>query len=235
MIHNFLDIIVLALLALFVLTGVYRGFLNSLLSLGAFLVSCALAALFMPLLSNGIKTHEEFYNTVLYYTEGAEFVEDVEISRSTIYAVDTATLERVTANPDMPYPMGDRVYEAIQDEAFAEEGFSTVGDYFNLTIVNTSINILSFLMLYVLIRLILGFLLNNADYAIKGFPQLHRFDRVIGGGLGLIRGFLGLFVLFLLIPLVLIVLPVDLVRDLVEESAFLQFYYHSNILLQLIP
>jgi len=235
MIRNFLDILVLGLLALFVLVGVYRGFFHSLLSLGALVISCALATIFMPMLSRNFQKHEELYNTVLYYTEGSEFVEDVELSRSTIYAVDTATLEKITANPDMPYPMGKRVYDAIQDEAFLDRGVSSVGDYFNLTIVNTATNILSFLLLFVVIRLVLGFFINNADYAAKGYPQLHRFDRVIGAGLGLIRGFLGLFVLFLLIPLVLIVLPVDMVRDLVEESFFLQFYYHSNILLPLIP
>ena len=93
------------------------------------------------------------------------------------------------ANADVPYPMGKRILENIASEAFAAEGVTTLGDYFNQTIVCVFINILVFLLVFAVVRIILAFIMGGVDYAWK-LPQLRAGDGVLGGGLGLVRGIL---------------------------------------------
>ncbi len=233
---NLLDIAVLALFALFLLAGWYRGFVSTLLSIGAYILSALLAFLLMPLVSNGVKSSESLYNTMLYYTEGAEFVMDVnvELARTPISSISTEQLNGVMAQVNVPHPIGARITENIATEAFAGQGVTTLGDYFNQTIVCVFINILSFLVLFAAFRLLMAFIIHLLDYAQGGYPVLHTADGLIGSGFGLIRGFLAMFILFTAVPIFMVVLP-TIVTPFIQESFFGAFFYNSNFLLSLMP
>ena len=77
---NLLDIAVLAVLVLFVLHGIYRGFLPTLLSIGAYILAWLVAIVLLPVGSNAIRSNEKLFNTMLYYTEGSEYVGNVELA-----------------------------------------------------------------------------------------------------------------------------------------------------------
>lgn len=231
---NLLDIAILVLLALFALYGYYRGFFHALLSIGAYALSCALALAFMGAVSNAFKQNETVYNMMLYYTEGSEYVEDVELAGTSIQQVSNEDLAAVAGNEALPYPIGRAIGQNIATEAFASLGVTTVGDYFNQTIVRVFLNILSFLLLFGGLRLLLIFLINGAQYT-REFPMLRHSDRFIGAGFGLLRGILFLFPLMMVIPIVLTVLPFDFINELILHSFFAPFFYQSNFLLALIP
>ena len=56
---NLLDIAVLAVLVLFVLHGIYRGFLPTLLSIGAYILAWLVAIVLLPVGSNAIRSNEK--------------------------------------------------------------------------------------------------------------------------------------------------------------------------------
>ena len=126
------DIAVLLVLAIAVLGGWYRGFLDALFGLAATIVSFLLGLLGIPLVANAIRSHEQLYNMLLYYTEGAEYVAatDVELIRMPVSDITRDQLQTIIQNADMPLPMGTRVARNIAAEAFASEGVTTLGDYF---------------------------------------------------------------------------------------------------------
>ena len=101
---NLLDIAVLAVLVLFVLHGIYRGFLPTLLSIGAYILAWLVAIVLLPVGSNAIRSNEKLFNTMLYYTEGSEYVGNVELSKTNINEISTDTLNDVFSNADLPYP-----------------------------------------------------------------------------------------------------------------------------------
>ncbi len=230
---NLLDIAVLALFAFFLLAGWYRGFVNTLLSLAAYALSCGAALLARPLLENAVKQSADIYSSVLYYAEGAELVGDVELSRTAISSLSSEQISGVMEKAQLPLPMGARITENIARETFSKNGLTTLGDYFNQTIVNVFINILCVLLIFVAVRLLLAFVIHMVDYARNGYPVLHITDGLLGGCFGLIRGFLAMYVLFMLAPIALIVLP-SLVKY-IDSSYFGSFFYNSNFLLRLIP
>lgn len=233
---NLLDIAVIAVLAFFVLHGIYRGFLPTLLSIGAYILSWLVAIVLLPVGSNIIRSNDKLFNTMLYYTEGSEYVNDVELAKTNISEISTDTLNSVFTNADMPYPLAKNIADNIAKETFAEDGITTLGDYFNQTIVVLFINILVFIVIFAIVRALIAFIINGVDYAWT-MPSLRIADRAIAGGVGLVRGILAAFLLFMLLPPVLIVLQgkFKFLTDMVNESVMAQFFYRSNFLLGMMP
>ena len=233
---NLIDIAVIGVLALFILHGIYKGFLPTLLSIGAYILAWLAAIVLLPVGSNSIRGSEKLFNTMLYYTEGSEYVNDVELARKSIDEISTDTLNAVFAKADLPYPMAKNIADNIARESFAENGITTLGDYFNQTIVIVFINILVFIAMFAIIRIILAFIINGVDYAWT-LPKLRVADRAIAGGIGLIRGILAGFLLFMLLPIVLIVLQgkFAFLTDMVNDSMMAKFFYRTNFLLSMMP
>lgn len=232
---NLIDLAVLALLALFALAGYYRGFLTTLLNLGAYVASVLLALLLMPIGAGAIKSSESLYNMMLYYTEGSEYIANAENVRANISSVSAAQLSDILTSSHLPYPMGKEIAKNIAKEAFAPLGITTLGDYFNQTIVCVFINILVFLLAFLAVRAIFSFVINGMDYAWT-FPVLRKGDSLLGLALGVLRGMFALFLVFMLLPIGLTVLgQFQQVHALVDDSLFAAFFYRSNFLLALMP
>jgi len=229
---NFLDLGILLIFAFFLLAGWYRGFFCTLLSIGAYTLSCGIALILMPVASNLVKNNAKLYTMALYYAEGGELVRDVELSKTAISSLSSEQLSGIMESANLPLPMGSRISENIAREAFAKDGLTTLGEYFNQTIVNVFINILCVLLVFIVLRLLFAFVINLIDYARNGYPILSGADGILGASFGLIRGFLAMYILFLLAPVALIVLPK--VKDYLDASYFGAFFYNSNFLLRLI-
>lgn len=189
---NLLDFAVIGIFAIIILLGLYKGFLHSACSTIALILSCILAFVFMPVMSNSIRANENLYNMMQYYTEGSEFINDSELSKSDISTLSSADLNEIINNSNLPYPIGKEIMENIAKEAFDDENISTLGDYFNLTMVNVFINIVSFLALYLIIRVILAFAINWFDYAYT-LPKLKVYDPLFAVAASFIHGMLVLF------------------------------------------
>ena len=232
---NFIDIAILLVLGITILGGLYRGFVSTVYNIGATIVSLVAARVCIPLVSGLIKGSADLFNMMLYYTEGSEYVAitDVELTRAPIAGISAEQLHTVLQNADMPLPMDRCVIKNIASEAFRASGVTTLGDYFNQTIVCVVINILALLAVFAIVRILLGFVVRGMEYGRGGFPVLTRADGVIGAGLGLIHGVLLLFVIFLLVPVALTVLPK--LYEFLSESFFGEFFYKANFLLALIP
>ena len=232
---NIIDICAIAILALFALSGLYRGFLTTLINIGAYIVSVLLGFLFMPLGASAIKGSESLYNMMLYYTEGSEYITNAEYVRLNIASPSAQELADVVSTANLPYPMNREISANIAKEVFADQGITTLGDYFNQTIVCVFINILVFLLVFAVVRLVLAFIINGVDYAWT-FPILRRGDAALGMCMGLIDGMFGLFLIFMLLPIGLTVLgQFQQIQTLVDESAFATVFYRSNFLLALMP
>ena len=232
---NFIDIAILLVFAIAIMGGIYRGFVDALLNLGATVLSLVVSFLVSPFVSNGIKSNEFLYNQLLYYTEGSEYVAttNVELTRVPVSQISSEQLKTVIENADMPIPMGRSITKNVAAEVFARQDITTLGDYFNQTIVAIVTNIVSILLVFLVLRLILGLVIRSIEYGRHGFPALTKNDALLGVGIGFIEGILILFVIFMVLPIVLTVLPK--IYDYVSDSVFGDFFYRANFLLYLVP
>jgi uncharacterized membrane protein required for colicin V production len=229
------DLAILIIIALCVLAGYYRGTIYAAINLGITIVSLLLALLLIPAVAGIIHHSERVYKGMLYYFEGYEYVSTTSVEQVHAVAADVSEEEirAIVDRADMPIPMGDAVRKNIRRSAYADKGIVTLGDYFNQTIVDVVINILSMFGLFVVIRFVVGWALRIIDFSLEGFPVMNRYDAAFSCGIGFLHGVLLVYALFLLVPVVLTVVP--RLESFLDESLLGGFFYHVNPLLQVIP
>ncbi|MBQ7278969.1 MAG: CvpA family protein [Clostridia bacterium] len=229
------DIVILLLLAIAILAGFYRGVVYSAISLGLSVLSFILALVLCSSLSGAFQKQESLYEMMLYYFEGYEYINEtsVELVHVPAAQIGDTDLEAVILNADMPVPLDRAVKKNIKGQVYSSQGIYTLGDYFNQTIVDTVLNILSLLVLFAVIRLLLGFGLRLIDFGASGLPRLARYDAPISCGIGLLHGILLVFILWMLVPILLVVVP--RLSEFIQSSPLGRFFYQSNLLLRLVP
>lgn len=232
---NLLDLALIFVILISVLLGAYRGFVVSALKTASFFVSWILAYLLHPLLSWAM-SGQGMMQTLINYTEGAAklpFDTPLAMVTTPITQVDAATLNDLVSNSSLVSPFGNLVKSNIASQAFASQGLSTVGDYFNYTVAYATLNIITFLILFFVFRIICGVIINATDATHK-FPVL-RYNDVLAGALtGLLRGVFACYIIMAVAPIALTILNVPVVTDYVLSAPLAGFFYKSNFILLLM-
>lgn len=228
-------ILILVILGLCILAGYYRGVIYSAVSIGLTLLSFFLALLMIPVITGPVRESKTLYGSLLYYFEGYESVSktSVEMIHDPVSSIDAETLSEVVENAALPLPLGSAVTKNIRREIYANRGITTLGDYFNQTIVDVVLNILSLLFLFVIIRVLLGFILRMIDYGRRGLPALKRFDPLFSCGIGFLHGVMLLYICFLIAPVILTIVPK--IGRLLFDTPLSGFFYRMNPFMWLIP
>ena len=229
------DLVILLILSIALLAGYYRGVVYSAISLGMSMVSFALALLLCTTLSGMVQKRQNLYEMMLYYFEGYEYINEtsVELVHVSVAQISDRELNLVVKNANMPAPFDQAVTKNVKKQVHERRSIYSLGDYFNQTLVDTVLNILSLLVLFLLFRLILGFVLRLIDFGAAGLPRLRRFDPLLSCGIGLLHGILLVFVLFMLVPLMLVVVPK--LAKYIDGSVLGGFFYRGNLLLRMVP
>ena len=231
---NIRDIAVLAVLALFILAGLYRGFLPTLMSIAANVISWASGMIFMPIVSHMVTGNKALFNMLLYYTEGSEFIGDVELAKTAVSSINSTNLTSIINKSSLPMPFAKEIAANVKNRAFEAAGAVTLGDYYNQTIVCVVINIIAFLLIFCVIRILLALIIEGVDYSLR-LPVLTQLDKPLSAGFGLLNGICIMFIAFMVMPMILIILDFDFVHNLVDSSFFTPIFYNANLLLSLIP
>lgn len=229
---NLIDIIILILLAGFVIFGAYKGFLMSIISLGSMIVSCLASLLFYPLLSRSL-LGGDIFQTIVNYTDGAQRISDIASVNLPVAQATPAQIASLVQDASLPSPISNLLQQNLTGQVFANQGLTTMSEYFNHTIGIVVLNVACFLFLFVVIRAILSLVQNGANYVLR-LPILKQHDALLGGCFGAVQGFLFLFVLFLLTPVVLTLLPFDAVNAALKSSLLGNFFYESNFIMPFI-
>ena len=223
------------ILGLCVLAGYYRGVLYSSLSIGLTILSYLLALVLIPVVATPVRSNETLYGTLIYYFEGYEYVSEtsVEMIHYPATSLSEELLDEVVDNADMPTPFDRAVKKNIRQEAYADRGITTLGDYFNQTIVDVVLNMLSLLFLFVCIRVLFGFILRMIDYGRRGLPTLKRYDPLFSCGIGFLHGVTILYIFFLIAPIILTIVPK--LGKMLIGTPLAGFFYRMNPFMWLIP
>ncbi len=230
---NLINIFFILIIGITVLEGIHKGFLYSAANLGSFFFSLLTSYLLYPVVSAAIKANHEIFKFLLYYTEGAEKIASFEDANILISNLNTVQLDNIIASSSVSEPFSTLIKQNVQSQAFIADGMSTIGDYFNMTIVCTVLNILSFLAVFVLAKIVYTFILGAVSYTVK-FPELKQYDRITGSVFGASRGVLACFLMVTVIPVIILIVPVDQVIEYYQSSSLGMFFYENNFFLQLI-
>ncbi len=229
------DLVILLILAIALLAGYYRGVIYSAINLGVSILSFVMALLLCTTLSGVVQKRQSLYEMMLYYFEGYEYINEtsVELVHVSVSQIGEKELAVVVKNADMPSPFDSAITGNVKKQVYEDRGIYSLGDYFNQTIVDTVLNIISLLLLFLIFRLLFGFVLRLIDFGAAGLPRLKQFDVPLACGIGLLHGVLLVSVLFMFVPLMLVVVP--RLSKFIDGSLLGGFFYRGNVLLRMVP
>ena len=230
---NLVSIFLLMLILFTTLEGVYRGFLHSIANLGAFFFSIITSFLLSPVISIAVKSNKNLFNFMLYYTEGAEKIAAFRDTTLPIASMSAEKLSSIITDSNVTEPFSTLIRQNVSTAAFSSDGLFTIGDYFNMTIVCAVLNLISFLVMFLVTYIIYTFVLGLINYTLK-FPELKQYDRFSGAAFGAVRGILMCFLIIMIVPVVFLLVPVGQISDYFNASGLGVFFYENSFFLHLI-
>ena len=230
---TFMTIILIFIFALYILSGAKHGFLCSCANTASVGFSWLIAANLTPVLAKGI-TGSGFVSFLSYLTEVSDNVSDIALAKTPVSQISQADLPALTEYADLPRIYETRFLENISSQAFASDGLSTVSEYLDKTLSCVTVNIICFVIAYLVVRLLFMLVISTFNFA-SPFYVLKHYDAGAGAAVGAIRAFMVMFVFAMLAPIALVLVSGTSVEVMMSNSALLGFFYHNNALLSIIP
>ena len=232
---NVVDIIILIILGCGLLSGLYRGFIHSVLNLGSGLIAFAASFYFYPKLADVVSGNPEIIRMISSFTDSESLLGDLDLSNRLVSALDPANIAAIVQRADLPDPIGTLLGHNLAGQVFSPLGnlATNVGDYVNQTVISVSINVLCFLVCFVLCYLALT-VVANLIRAVFRFPVLKQLDSIVGGVFGLLTGVLMCFALLTLLPLLESVVPIPGFRELVEQSTLAGYFTNGSLIISIM-
>ena len=230
---NVVDYAILAIIALSVLWGFYRGFIQSVLSMGAVLLALVGSFLIYPQVASMIQNNQDLARSLIHYTDASSRLGNLELSVAQVGTLTQSAISSIMQNIQLPAPIDSILQYNLQHQVFAGAGIQTVAEYVNQTIVAVSINILCFFLCFLALYLVLSILINMLR-AVFRFPLLKQLDWLAGGVFGVLRGVVLCYALFALVPLVMTVVPFEQFNELVEQSTLARIFNNGDLIMSII-
>lgn len=232
---NVFDIIALSIIGLCVLWGFYRGFIQSVLNLGAGLLSFVGSFLIFPKVADVLSANTAFTRFISTYTDSGSLLGDLDLSSQAVAGLTQSSVASVLERADLPTPIDTLLKHNLEQQVFSPLGdlATNVGDYVNQTVLSVSINVLCFLVCFAACFVVATILINILR-AVFRFPVLKHLDWLAGGAFGLLLGVVMCFALFTLLPLVESVAPIPQLRELTAQSALAQVFENGNLIISIM-
>lgn len=226
---NIIDIAILAILFISIAYGVYKGFMHALLSLGCGLLAFILALVFSPALARNLSNNPSISSTLATYTDSFARVENYDLKNLPVDQLNEGSIDQILLDHvNLPPIIENALKDNLLSGALQNKGIYSVNDYVSNTIVSIALSILSFIVCYIVIYLILSLLVNIINHVFK-LPLLKQMDWLAGGALGLLRGAVLLYVLFLSLPLISTIVPIDALQELVSASTLAPIFQSDGL------
>ncbi|MEA5015656.1 MAG: CvpA family protein [Candidatus Limiplasma sp.] len=232
---NIIDFIVIGIVALCVLFGFYRGFIQSVLNLGGCLLSFVGSFLIFPKIADAISGNTDITRMISSYTDSSSLLGSLDLSSQAVSSLTDSRIAEIVQTANLPTPVDTLLSHNLSQQVFSPLGnlATNVGDYVNQTILSVSINVLSFLVCFVGCFVVLT-ILTNLLRAVFRFPVLKQLDWLAGGLFGFMLGMALCFVAFTTMPLLESVLPIPQLQEMVQASTLAKVFENGNLLLSIM-
>ncbi len=223
---NWLEILIIALIAIMALIGYGKGFIKMIVGLVAMVIALCATAVLAPMLSDYINNETQLRQQIAssleeYLTE--QIGEQLEQSTE---AAQQAAVENLM----LPETVRDALLKNNTLESYQALGVSTFSEYVSNFVAKTGIvaiaYLIVFLVLYIVLRIVFK-LLN----VVTLLPFLKGVNRLAGALLGLFHALVYVWVFFCIATALLNTGWGMSVMAMIDESVFLSMLYRSNIIL----
>lgn len=227
---NIIDIILISILVLSVIYAAFRGFVHSMLSLGASILSFFLAHALVPSIVKRIASNINIVNIIKYYTDTASKISDLGFVSSDA-TINTSAISSIFDRLQLASPLDIIVKANVKEKVIS--GSTELNEIISKTIITVAINILAFIICFFVIFLMISIIISLLNSVLR-YPQLKHGDMVLSIILGIARGTIFLFVLCTIIPILRTIIPIEEIRLLFNQSEYLSLFSNATLILRII-
>lgn len=223
---NWLFWVVAAFLVYHVVDGLRRGFIKKSVSAVSLIVTLVLVTYLTPQITTFIQDYTSLHESLQEKCS--------EIFLNNEYNQDVKTDQvMMIENMELPENIKEMLLENNNKEAYDVLKVSGFHEYIGAYLANMIINALAYLLSFVIIWTLLRAILLALDVVAK-LPLLRGINQLAGGLLGLVIGIVLVWIAFLLVT---ILCNGELGRAffrLISENPFLLFLYSQNVILKIV-
>ena len=230
---NLLDITIIVILAFYLISGMYRGFITSMLGTLGFIGAWFGAQQLFPQVANLALSNQTLMAVLNQYLEPETFFAShaqAITSVSEVIAGGESAIQNAITSVAQKLPVVSKAFEAnVRAQMFQNLGINTLTDYLDQTVWQAVFNVGAFILCFIALYVLSALIVNLLDHVIA-FPLVRGFDWLLGGLFGLARGLvIVVLVLFLLPALVSIVSP-DFAESLRSGSVLFSYISQMDFL-----
>ncbi len=228
---NVIDIVILCILGISTIYGLYYGFVHTIGSFAAVVLSILLSFYTGPAISDALMGNASLSESLASVTDAFVRVGDWDLANTPVAELKDTVTDTIMQSVQLPDSLAEILRSNLENQSFASENIYTVNEYVSQTIVNAGIRVLGFIISFVLIYIVLSIILNLIRH-IFSLPVLRQLDTLFGGVFGLARGAAIVMVLALLVPLIDTVIPEDALTPVIESSKMFPWFKNIGMFLK---
>jgi len=228
---TYLDIIFIAILIVTSATGAVKGFIKTLFGFASTIVALIFAYLFYGLLSNLLIESTKLYGFFQEKIAGA--LDLKSLSQSVVSNIDRKDMIQGIQVPDF---LKNLLIQNDNSEIYHVLGIHTnnsASDYVSSFLATIAINVLAFVILFILGLIIIGIVASLLDVVAK-LPVLKQLNHLSGFVIGLATGIIMLWVVSLGLYLFVSMQGTSNLQSVIEESSFVLIFYNNNWLMNFL-
>ena len=223
---NLLDIVILAILAFYLISGMYRGSITSFLGTAGFIGAWFGAIRFYPDVAHLALSNQTLMAVLNQYLEPESFFTTHAMATTTVAEVisggETA-IQNAIGSVSSQLAVISRAFEAnVRSQVFQNLGISTLADYLDQTIWQAIFNVAAFLLCFIALYILVMLVVNLLDH-VSSFPLIRGFDWLVGGLLGLVRGVVICILLLNLLPALAQIVSPAFAQNMTDTSLLMSF------------
>ena len=230
---NLLDIVILAILAFYLISGMYRGSITSFLGTAGFIAAWYGAIQFYPTVAHMALSNQTLMAVLNQYLEPESFFANHQIATTTVAEVISgceASIQNAIGAVSDKLSVISRAFEAnVRSQVFQNLGINSLADYLDQTIWQAIFNVAAFLLCFIALYVLAMLIVNLLDHVIS-FPLIRGFDWLVGGLLGLVRGVVICILILTLLPSVAQIVSPEFAQNLTNTSVLMNFIRSFDVI-----
>lgn len=230
---NLLDITIIVILAFYLISGMYRGFITSLLGTVGFVGAWFGAQQLYPRVANLALSNQTLMAVLNQYLEPESFFTSHTQAIKTVSEViagGEAEIQNAVAPIAQKLSVVSKAFEAnVRAQMFQRLGINTLADYLDQTIWQAVFNVGAFILCFIALYVLACLIVNLLDHVIS-FPLVRGFDWLLGGLFGVARGLVVVVLVLCLLPAVVQIVSPDFAESLRTGSALYSYVTQMDFL-----
>ena len=230
---NLLDVIILVILAFYLISGMYRGSITSLLGTLGFIAAWIGARQLYPKVAEMALSNQTLMAVLNQYLEPEHFFASHGQAMTTVAEVISGgenAIQNALGSVSVNLSVIAKAFEAnVRAQSFMNLGITTLSDYLDQTIWQAVFNVGAFILCFIALYVVAMLVVNLLDHVVS-FPLIRGIDWLIGGLLGLARGVVICALILYLLPAVAQIISPDFATDLVNNSTLVNMVSKIDIM-----